>query len=81
MGGAADRQDRIADLNPQWAAYAHELFSSGAEPRSNPDGDVELKNQSYAAFNLPECRKCGHQMLKPSVCVSIPHFGFRLHCY
>lgn len=70
------RQDQLAEINPQWAAYAEELTRTGTEPRSNPDGDVELKHQSYSSFKLPDCQKCGKALLKPSVSAS-----FLLACW
>ncbi|GAA96995.1 uncharacterized protein L969DRAFT_96884 [Mixia osmundae IAM 14324] len=61
-------QDTLSTLNPEWAAYAAELERTGTEPRTNPDGDVDLQNRNYSTFNLPKCISCGSGPMKASVC-------------
>lgn len=53
----SDHQQRLQDANPSWAVQA-----GGARP----DGDVELENESIAAFRVPDCDACGG-LLKPDV--------------
>lgn len=63
-------QNKLAALNPAWAAHLEELLASGAltteDPderrkmglKSNPDGDVEVPNAPYTTFRYPPCPKC-----------------------
>ncbi|KAF8321258.1 DHS-like NAD/FAD-binding domain-containing protein [Clavulina sp. PMI_390] len=63
-------QDRISALNPHWKSYADELMETGSEPRTNPDGDVELQGRSFDDFIVPECETCqkqGLNLIKKSI--------------
>jgi NAD-dependent deacetylase sirtuin 4 len=63
-----DFQQRLDDLNQKWKAYQQEIVASGKEPKTNPDGDVELPpTVSYDTFNIPPCQNCGEQLVKPRV--------------
>lgn len=50
-------QQLLRDLNPNWS------LTDGA---MRPDGDSELGDADYSAFEVPDCTKCGG-MLKPDV--------------
>lgn len=50
-------QQRLAMLNPAWAA----LSASSA-----PDGDADLESQDFSGFVVPDCAVCGGR-LKPDV--------------
>lgn len=43
------------------------------EPKTNPDGDVDLQGRSYSTFKTLPCPNCSDGILKPSVifCASI----------
>lgn len=47
-----------SQLNPSWKQFAEEAFSSGTQPRTNPDGDVDLQGVSYDSFKVPTCEEC-----------------------
>ncbi|KAL1633847.1 hypothetical protein SLS56_002727 [Neofusicoccum ribis] len=63
-------QQRLAALNPAWAAFLDEMLASGAlsteNPderrrrglKTNPDGDVDVTNVDYASFRYPACPVC-----------------------
>ncbi|GME43302.1 NAD-dependent protein deacetylase SIR4 [Neofusicoccum parvum] len=63
-------QQRLAALNPAWAAFLDEMLASGAlsteNPderrrrglKTNPDGDVDVPNVDYASFRYPACPVC-----------------------
>jgi NAD+-dependent protein deacetylase sirtuin 4 len=63
-------QNRLARLNPAWAAFLAEAVESGAlateNPderrrrgiRTNPDGDVDLPEAPYTTFRYPACPTC-----------------------
>lgn len=65
-GSRAVFQDELTRLNPPWAALQREMSESGKEPKTNPDGDVELHNVDYSTFHYPHCPGCGG-VLKPAV--------------
>lgn len=48
----------LIDLNPSWKSYANELAETGSEPRTNPDGDVELRGRTFEDFIVPKCEHC-----------------------
>ncbi|CAD6570735.1 MAG: hypothetical protein CYPHOPRED_004132 [Cyphobasidiales sp. Tagirdzhanova-0007] len=62
-----DVQIELDRLNPSWYEYLHENIRQGTEPRTNPDGDVDLQGRSYDTFNPMPCPKCDEGILKPSV--------------
>jgi NAD-dependent SIR2 family protein deacetylase len=48
---------QLRALNPDWLRY---------EAEAAPDGDADLDQLDFAAFNIPSCRRCG-AMLKTDV--------------
>ncbi|KDQ19692.1 hypothetical protein BOTBODRAFT_28251 [Botryobasidium botryosum FD-172 SS1] len=66
-------QTSLAELNPTLRAISDEFEQSGAMPRRNPDGDVELEGVNYADVVVPECKDCAKEkgihnsILKPNV--------------
>lgn len=63
-----DFQQKLDELNQDWKAYQQEIVASGGEPKTNPDGDVELPSSvSYDSFDIPPCDVCGERMMKPGV--------------
>lgn len=66
-GSRAMYQQELAARNPQWQAYAEEMAAKKTEPKTNPDGDVQLGNNvDYSSFNYAPCPNCGGA-LKPAV--------------
>jgi NAD-dependent deacetylase sirtuin 4 len=51
-------QECLSQANPRWRDFAAELEASGHQPRTNPDGDVELDGVSYNDFVVPDCPVC-----------------------
>lgn len=63
-------QRELAELNPAWAAFLHEMLDSGAltteNPderrrrglKTNPDGDVDVPGVRYETFRYPACPVC-----------------------
>ena len=63
-------QQRLAALNPTWAAFLAEMLRNGAlnteDPaarrarglRTNPDGDVDLPDAPFDTFRYPACERC-----------------------
>lgn len=44
------------------------------QPRTNPDGDVDLRGANYNTFNVPSCRICEAEGEKPTmVCLCSGH--------
>lgn len=37
------------------------------QPRTNPDGDVDLRGANYNSFNVPSCRICEAKGEKPGM--------------
>jgi NAD-dependent deacetylase sirtuin 4 len=63
-----DFQQQLDELNQDWKTYQQEIVASGGEPKTNPDGDVELPaSVSYDTFDIPPCNVCGERMMKPRV--------------
>ncbi len=54
----AELDRRLRAANPSF---------DGSAGRLNPDGDVELDEESVRAFRLVNCTNCGSRMLKPDV--------------
>ncbi|PWY99896.1 DHS-like NAD/FAD-binding domain-containing protein [Testicularia cyperi] len=65
-GSRAAFQDELTRLNPAWARLQREMAETGKEPKTNPDGDVELHDVDYSTFHYPSCPSCGG-ILKPAV--------------
>ncbi|CAO1615181.1 unnamed protein product [Sympodiomycopsis kandeliae] len=59
-------QDILEQTNPRWHEFAQEMREKGTEPKTNPDGDVDLGNADYSTFKYPPCPSCGG-VLKPAV--------------
>ncbi len=53
----ADLQRTLAERNPGWTALRAGIA---------PDGDADLDGRDFAAFDVPDCPRCGG-MLKPDV--------------
>jgi len=52
-------QEWLGQANPRWHAFLAELERTGAQPKTNPDGDVELdESVSYDDFVVPHCPGC-----------------------
>lgn len=51
-------QEWLSRANPRWRDFTAELEASGRQPRTNPDGDVELGGVSYGDFVVPDCPAC-----------------------
>jgi len=60
-------QTELSRLNPEWYEYLNDNVKNGTEPKTNPDGDVDLQGRSYESFNVMPCPKCDDGILKPSV--------------
>lgn len=54
----ADLQRQLLALNPAWA----QLYAAPA-----PDGDADLEDRDFSAFEVPACPHCGSGVLKPDV--------------
>ncbi|CDZ98290.1 Sirtuin 4 and related class II sirtuins (SIR2 family) [Phaffia rhodozyma] len=61
-----DFQATLERLNPTWKMFAEEAAKTGTSPRTNPDGDVDLRGVPYESFNVPSCQDCG-DIVKPNV--------------
>lgn len=60
-------QDLLEQTNPMWDEFAKEMRAKKTEPKTNPDGDVDLGNNvDYSTFKYPPCPNCGG-VLKPAV--------------
>ncbi|KAK4684689.1 hypothetical protein P7C73_g5481, partial [Tremellales sp. Uapishka_1] len=67
-----DYQAQIARDNPIWEEGAKEAARTGTQPRTNPDGDVDLQGANYESFAVPKCRICQDEeraksIVKPNV--------------
>ncbi|EIW66067.1 hypothetical protein TREMEDRAFT_70323 [Tremella mesenterica DSM 1558] len=67
-----DYQQELADMNPVWNEEAKEAERTGRRPRTNPDGDVDLRGVDYTSFRVPGCRICRERggkegIVKPNV--------------
>ncbi len=66
-GSRAAFQDVLTEWNPAWASLAAEMERTGQNPKTNPDGDVQLGSDvDYSSFSYPACPSCGG-VLKPAV--------------
>ena len=60
-------QDVLTEWNPKWDRLARDMEATGMQPKTNPDGDVQLGGDvDYSSFNYPACPQCGG-VLKPAV--------------
>ena len=74
-------QDRLSELNPEWAGYLEEVMRGERQEKLNPDGDVELgEGVRYEEFVVPECQRCGGPM-KPVSLILIEEVRCRAHCF
>ncbi|KAF9038473.1 DHS-like NAD/FAD-binding domain-containing protein [Panaeolus papilionaceus] len=67
-------QQWLSTANPSWRDYYEDLYRTGMQLRTNPDGDVAVEQHgiSYNDFVVPDCPSClseGHQnsVQKPEV--------------
>ncbi|QRV88318.1 NAD-dependent histone deacetylase SIR2 [Ceratobasidium sp. AG-Ba] len=65
-------QDQLSELNPSWKEFMDEMTRTGTEPRTNPDGDVDIRGVDFSNFVLPVCETCledgiHDDILKPEV--------------
>ncbi|PCH36333.1 DHS-like NAD/FAD-binding domain-containing protein [Wolfiporia cocos MD-104 SS10] len=52
-------QQHLSAANPEWKAFMDDLEATGAQPRTNPDGDVVLgEGVRYDDFVVPDCPTC-----------------------
>ncbi|KAH9975948.1 DHS-like NAD/FAD-binding domain-containing protein [Lactifluus volemus] len=52
-------QEWLGQANPRWHGFLAELERTGAQPKTNPDGDVVLdESVSYDDFVVPHCPGC-----------------------
>jgi NAD-dependent SIR2 family protein deacetylase len=66
-GNRAMYQAELAQRNPAWDQLAHDMAARKREPKTNPDGDVDLGNEvNYASFTYAPCPQCGG-VVKPAV--------------
>lgn len=65
-------QEQLSLLNPAWKEFVDEMTRTGTEPRTNPDGDVDIRGVDFSSFVLPVCETCRSDgvhddVLKPAV--------------
>ncbi|CAE6427805.1 unnamed protein product [Rhizoctonia solani] len=65
-------QEQLSILNPAWKDYMGEMARTGNEPRTNPDGDVDIGGKDFSDFVLPICAAClaegvRDDVMKPAV--------------
>ncbi|CEL56353.1 NAD-dependent protein deacetylase SIR4 OS=Batrachochytrium dendrobatidis (strain JAM81 / FGSC 10211) GN=BATDEDRAFT_20316 PE=3 SV=1 [Rhizoctonia solani AG-1 IB] len=65
-------QDELSRLNPAWKDFVDEMARTGTEPRTNPDGDVDIRGVDFSNFVLPVCKTClaegiRDDVMKPAV--------------
>ncbi|KAF8692611.1 DHS-like NAD FAD-binding protein, partial [Rhizoctonia solani] len=51
-------QDQLSRLNPAWKDFVDEMTRTGTQPRTNPDGDVDIRGVDFSNFVLPVCKTC-----------------------
>ncbi|CAE6492232.1 unnamed protein product [Rhizoctonia solani] len=51
-------QDQLSRLNPAWKDFVDEMTRTGIQPRTNPDGDVDIRGVDFSNFVLPVCKAC-----------------------
>nr|ODN81345.1 hypothetical protein L203_05600 [Cryptococcus depauperatus CBS 7841] len=66
-----DYQEQIARMNPSWDEAAKEAERTRSQPRTNPDGDVDLRGANYNSFNVPLCQICAANGEKSVVRLSL----------
>ncbi|CAE6535753.1 unnamed protein product [Rhizoctonia solani] len=59
--GREEFQEQLSRLNPAWKEFMDEMARTGTEPRTNPDGDVDIRGKDFSNFVLPVCE------MKPAV--------------
>lgn len=65
-------QEQLSRLNPAWKDFMDEMARTGTEPRTNPDGDVDIRGVDFSNFVLPVCEACltegvRDDVMKPAV--------------
>ncbi|KAH9066689.1 DHS-like NAD/FAD-binding domain-containing protein [Lactarius vividus] len=61
-------QEWLGQANPRWHAFLTELECTGAQPKTNPDGDVALdESVSYDDFVVPHCPGCDAEGRRDSI--------------
>jgi len=65
-------QQHLGSHNPYWNSLLNEFERTGTQPRTNPDGDVELEGVSFEDFVVPSCEFCSQEgrvetIMKPDV--------------
>ncbi|KAH9995380.1 DHS-like NAD/FAD-binding domain-containing protein [Russula compacta] len=62
-------QEWLGEANPRWRAFLAELERTGAQPKTNPDGDVVLDESlvSYGDFVVPHCPSCDAEGRRNSI--------------
>ncbi|WVN90001.1 uncharacterized protein L203_105233 [Cryptococcus depauperatus CBS 7841] len=70
-----DYQEQIARMNPSWDEAAKEAERTRSQPRTNPDGDVDLRGANYNSFNVPLCQICAANGEKSVVKPNVVFFG------
>ncbi|CAE6352003.1 unnamed protein product [Rhizoctonia solani] len=65
-------QNELSRLNPVWKDFADRMARTGTEPRTNPDGDVDIGGVDFSDFVLPVCEAClaegvRDDVMKPAV--------------
>ncbi|KAG8747102.1 hypothetical protein FRC11_012497, partial [Ceratobasidium sp. 423] len=65
-------QEKLSSLNPAWKEFMDEVARTGIEPRTNPDGDVDIRGKDFSDFVLPVCEVCltegvHDDVMKPAV--------------
>ncbi|CAE6517544.1 unnamed protein product [Rhizoctonia solani] len=65
-------QEQLSRLNPAWKNFMDEMARTGNEPRTNPDGDVDIGGKDFSNFVLPVCKAClaegvRDDVMKPAV--------------
>ncbi|KAH9040483.1 DHS-like NAD/FAD-binding domain-containing protein [Lactarius pseudohatsudake] len=61
-------QEWLGQANPRWHAFLAELERTGAQPKTNPDGDVALdESVSYDDFVVPHCPGCDAEGRRNSI--------------
>ncbi|KAH9036440.1 DHS-like NAD/FAD-binding domain-containing protein [Lactarius hengduanensis] len=61
-------QEWLGQANPRWHAFLAELERTGAQPKTNPDGDVALdESVLYDDFVVPHCPGCNAEGRRNSI--------------
>lgn len=54
-------------MSLNWNENVGEPDDIRRQPRTNPDGDVDLRGANYNSFNVPSCRICEAKGEKPGM--------------